>query len=148
MTTEAASTRNERAIRDLIDVLVTAIRAKDLRKTMSVYAPDLVAFDVVPPLQTSSAAAFERQWQGVFSYFQGEIDYEIRDLHITTGDDVAFSHSLNRLTTVKDGRETGVWVRWTACYRKIDGKWLIAHMQASVPVDLAGGGKALLDLQP
>src|ERR671914_998089 len=62
------------------------------------------------------------------------IGYEIRDLSITTGDDVAFSHSLNRISgTRTNGEETDVWVRATVGFRKIDGKWRVAHEHVSVP---------------
>jgi hypothetical protein len=40
-----------------------------------------------------------------------------------------------------------VRVRPLACFHKIDGRWLIVHLQASVPVDLASG-KAVVDLKP
>lgn len=76
------------------------------------------------------------------------IDYEVRDLRITAGEDVAFSHSLNRIRgAMTNGQKTDLSLRSTACYRKIDGRWLIVHLQASVPVDLATG-KAVLDLRP
>ena len=42
---------------------------------------------------------------------------------------------------------TEVWLRWTACFRKIDGNWLIAHDEVSVPVDPECGG-ALRKLKP
>jgi ketosteroid isomerase-like protein len=38
-------------------------------------------------------------------------------------------------------------VRWTACWRKIGGQWLLVHDHVSVPVDLQAG-KAVLDLKP
>ena len=57
-------------------------------------------------------------------------------------------HSLNRLSgTLTDGRQTATWVRWTGCFRKLDGDWRIAHDHVSVPLDLPSG-KALLDLEP
>jgi len=141
-------TTNEAAIRELIDGFVEAVRAKDINGVMSVYAPDLVAFDVVPPLQYVGAEAFRKVWQEVFETFQGPIPYEVRDLSITAGDDVAFCHSLNRNSgTMKNGRKTDLWLRWTACYRKTNGQWRIAHLQISVPVDLRTG-KAMVDLKP
>lgn len=140
-------TENEAAIRKLIDGLVTAICAKDIDRVMSSYADDLVAFDIVPPLQFVGASAYSTPWRDVFERFQ-TLDYEVRDLSITAGDDVGFSHSLNRIHgTMTNGQKTDLWLRLTACYRKIDGGWRIAHLQASVPVDLATG-KAELDLQP
>jgi SnoaL-like protein len=64
----------------------------------------------------------------------GRIGYEVSDLHITTAGDVAFSHSLNRMSgTATSGQATSMWVRWTACFRMLDGRWLITHEQVSVP---------------
>ena len=147
MTIENTRTTNEAAIRELVDGLATAIRGKNLDGVMSAYATDLVAFDIVPPLQFVGARAYRRPWQDVFERFQ-MLDYEVRDLRITAGDDVAFSHSLNRIRgTMTNGQHTDLWLRWTAGYRKIDGRWRIVHLQASVPVDLASG-KAALDLTP
>jgi uncharacterized protein (TIGR02246 family) len=147
MTSENERTKNETAIRELIDGLVTAIRAKNLDGVMSSYASDLVAFDIVPPLRFVGATELKKPWQDVFDRFE-TIDYEVRDLSITAGDDVAFSRSLNRMSgTMADGQKTDLWLRLTAGYRKIDGRWLIVHLQASVPVDLATG-KAALDLTP
>ena len=140
-------TKNEAAIRTVIDSLVTAIRIKNIDAVMSSYAPDLVAFDIVPPLQFVGAGAFKKPWQDVFARFE-TIDYEVRDLSVTAGDDVAFSHSLNRIRgTMTNGQNTDLWLRSTACFRKIDGRWLIVHLQASVPADLASD-KAVVDLQP
>jgi ketosteroid isomerase-like protein len=64
---------NEAAIRDLIDGYVKAVRAKDIDGVMSVYAPDLVAFDIVPPLQYVGAEAFRKVWQELFETFQSPI---------------------------------------------------------------------------
>ena len=115
---------------------------------MSAYAPELVAFDVVPPLQFVGAEAYRKPWQEFFELYQNPIDYEFRDLSITAGDDVAFSHSLVRLNaTMKNGHKSGLWLRWTACYRKINGKWLIVHLRVWAPADLANG-KAMLNLKP
>jgi len=139
---------NDAAIRELIDGFVKAIRAKDIDGVMSVFAPEAVSFDVGPPLQHGGGEAFRKRWQELFESYQGPIDYEVRDLSITAGDDVAFSHSLNRIGgTEKNGQKADRWLRWTACYRKTNGKWLIVHEQVSVPVDLRSG-KAVMDLRP
>jgi ketosteroid isomerase-like protein len=63
-------------------------------------------------------------------------------------DDLAFTHSVNRMRgTLKSGERTDLWLRWTACFRKIGGRWLITHEHVSVPADLENG-KAMLDLRP
>src|SRR5579859_1156716 len=148
MTVEKHKQNDEAAIKTVIEDGVEAIRAKDLDGVMSMYAPELVSFDIVPPLQYVGTDAYRKQWEEVFSLFPGPIGYEIADLSITVGDDVAFAHSFNRLSaTLPTGQKIGNWLRWTACFRKINGKWLIVHMQASVPIDLQTG-RAVLDLKP
>jgi len=148
MTAEERKTSDEAAIRDLIGGFLRAIRAKDIPGVMAVFAPDVVSFDLGPPLQHGGGETFVQRWQELFERYQDPIDYQIRDLCVTAGDDVAFSHSLNRTSgTMKNGQKTDRWLRWTACYRKANGKWLIVHEHVSVPVDL-GYDKAMLDLEP
>jgi ketosteroid isomerase-like protein len=72
----------------------------------------------------------------------------VQHLTLAVGDDMAFGHSLNRVSgTLKNGTRTEYWVRWTGCFQKIDGNWLIVHDQVSVPVDMESG-RASLNLQP
>jgi PhnB protein len=84
-----------------------------------------------------------------FASFRGPVGYEIRDLCITTGDEVAFCHSLNRISgTRTDGEETDVWTRATVCLCKIEGKWMVTHEHVSVPFYMDGSDRAALDLEP
>ena len=139
---------DEADIRQRIVNGVKAIRAMDLEGVMALYAPGIVSFDIVPPLRHVGAEAKRQQWVDVFATYQPPLGYELRDVTITVGDDVAFCHSLNRVSgTLRNGHRSDFWVRWTACFRKMDGTWLIAHDQVSVPVDLQSG-RALLDLEP
>ena len=148
MAVEENKKNDEAEIQRAIEGYVEALRARDIDGVMSIYAPELVSFDLVPPLQYVGADAFRKVWEEVFSSFQGPIGYEIHDLSITVGDDVAFTHSLNRISgTMNTGQKTDLWLRSTACFRKINGKWLIVHHQNSVPVDLETG-RAVLSLKP
>ena len=138
----------EADIRQLIDKLVEAVRTMDLEGVNSIYAPDIVSFDIVPPLQHVGAEAKWKNWVDVFTAYQRPLGYQTRDLAIVVGDDVAFGHSLNRISgTLKNGNRTDSWVRWTGCFRKIDGNWLIVHDQVSVPLDVQSG-MALRNLEP
>ena len=146
MTTENSKTSDEAQIRELIESRVKAIHEKDVEAVLSEYTPDVVMFNLAPPLQTRGAdgEAIEK-W---FSGYQGVISYEIRDLKIATGVDVAFCHYLYRSSgTATDGRDIDMWVRATLCFRKIAGKWLITHEHNSEPFDMQTL-KALLDLKP
>ncbi|MGH6918637.1 MAG: YybH family protein [Geminicoccaceae bacterium] len=148
MTAESGRTIAEAEIRALIEDQVSAVRAKDVDGSMSNYAPDVLLFDVVNPLRYVGSDAARKRLAEWFASFQGPIGYELRDLSITAGDDVAFGHSLNRVrATTTDGRKLDMWWRATICYRRIDGAWTITHEHASVPFDVASG-RASLDLEP
>jgi uncharacterized protein (TIGR02246 family) len=148
MAVEANKKNDEAEIQRLLDDGIRALRDKNIEGVMSMYAQEVVTFDILPPLRYLGADALRKLWEEVFSVYQGPIDYEIHDLNITVGDDVAFTHSLNRISgTMISGQKTDLWLRWTAGFRKINGKWLIVHHQNSVPVDLQTG-RAVLDLKP
>src|SRR5215469_13027945 len=148
MAVEATRKNEEAAIQRLLDEGIRSLRDKNIEGVMALYAPEVVSFDIVPPLQYKGAEAFRKRWEEVFSSFSGPIGYELHDLSITVGEDVAFSHSLNRISgTMTTGQQTALWLRWTACFRKINGQWLIVHHQNSVPVDLEHG-EAVLDGKP
>jgi PhnB protein len=84
-----------------------------------------------------------------FRTFHGPIGYEVHDLSITAGDEVAFCRSLNRISgTRTGGEETDVWVRVTIGWRSVGGRWLIAHEHASVPFYMDGSARAAIDLKP
>ncbi|HEY1302536.1 MAG TPA: nuclear transport factor 2 family protein [Vicinamibacterales bacterium] len=135
-------------IRQRVIRLAEAICAMDLDGVMSMYAPDVVSFDIEPPLQHVGAEAKKKNWVNVFSMYQRPLEYEIHDLSITVDEDVAFGHSLNRISgTLKSGNRNEHWVRATFGFRKIGGTWLIAHDQVSVPLDFSTG-RALLNLKP
>ncbi|MEV0973314.1 YybH family protein [Microtetraspora glauca] len=139
---------DEARIRQQVDKIVEGIRAKDLEGLKQLYATDVVSFDVEPPLQHVGIAAKLKNWAKAFTFFQ-DVNYEVRDLTVTVGDEVAFGHAFGRLSgTLKNGTATsGMWVRGTFCFRKLDGDWLIAHDQVSVPFDIASG-KGVADLEP
>jgi ketosteroid isomerase-like protein len=138
----------EATIRQQIDSIIQLLHNKDLDGLRQVYAADVVSFDVEPPLRHVGIEAKLRNWRNAFTFFQ-ELDYEIRDLTLAVGEEVAFGHGFGRLSgTLRDGTATsGMWVRATFCFRRIDGRWLIVHDQASVPFDITTG-KGVTDLEP
>jgi len=148
MTTEKNKASNEAQIRQLIDGWVKAFQTKDVNLMMSFHAPEFAAFDIIPPLQYVGKDAYRKVWEEAFALFQDPIELEIRDLSITTGDDVAFSRNLLRVhATRTNGQKSDYWERLTFGFRKIDGKWLITHEHVSLPTDFKSG-KAVLYLKP
>ena len=146
MTTQHAV--DEVDVRQRIDTLLAAVRGGDLDTLKTMFAPNLVSFDIEPPLRHLGAEAKWRNWENVFAAYQAPLGYEVRDLTVMVNGDLAVVYSLNRISgTLRSGVPSDTWVRWTACLRKIDGTWLIVHDQVSVPVDFPTG-TALLDLEP
>jgi len=143
----AAST-DEAQIRALVEERVEALADKDASALTSHDANDLVLFDAVGPLRHVGAEAHAERVAEWLSAYRGGIDYQIRDLRITAGTDVAFCHYLYRVGgTMTDGTQVGMWLRSTICLRKTDRVWTITHEHTSVPFDSATGA-AFLDLRP
>jgi uncharacterized protein (TIGR02246 family) len=139
---------DERQIRKLIDDWVKALREKDLNGMLSDYAPEVRSFDMLPPLENAGADEIRQRTKEWLASYQGPIECEVRDLHITAGEDVAFCHSLNRFSgTKKDGSSSNMWVRMTLGCRRVDGRWKVTHEHVSMPFDMQSG-KALLELEP
>jgi ketosteroid isomerase-like protein len=152
VTDKVGGEAGETQVRQRVDALVERIQAKDLDGLGRLYASDVVSFDVEPPLQHLGRDAKLRNWTSVFTFFS-DVRYELRDLAFTVDENVAFAHGFGRLsgtlaTGTGTGTETsGMWVRVTLCLRRVDGEWLIAHDQVSVPFDVRSG-RGAADLEP
>jgi ketosteroid isomerase-like protein/uncharacterized protein YndB with AHSA1/START domain len=146
--TLTSASQDEFAIYTLFTDRAEAIRAKDVDGSIAAYSPDVLKFDLAPPLASTGAQDSDglKYWYGTW---QGPIGYELRDLSISAGADIAFSHSLNHMTgTTTDGEQTDLWFRETVCLRKTSGTWKIVHEHNSVPLYMDGTGKAATDLKP
>jgi uncharacterized protein (TIGR02246 family) len=123
-------------IRESMDALGQALRAKDVNALMAHYAPDIVTFDVRPPLQIQGADAYRKNFETWFASVQGPIDYEIRDRRITMGDDVAFAHYLVHVTSTRTtGEKADYSVRVTSGFEKRNGRWMVTHEHVSLPFE-------------
>jgi uncharacterized protein (TIGR02246 family) len=139
---------DEAQIRGLIDGWAKAAGTFDIDRVMAAYAPDILAFDAIAQLQFKGAQAYREHWQACAAMCPGPMIFEVHDLAIEAGDDVAFGHYLVRCGAVgEDGKEDAGYMRVTFCCRKTSGKWLIAHEHFSAPFD-PESGKALLRLEP
>jgi ketosteroid isomerase-like protein len=63
---EESKTNNEAAIRELTGRFANAFRAKDVNGIMSVFAPEIVSFDILPLLQAVGADTFVKHCQEFF----------------------------------------------------------------------------------
>jgi uncharacterized protein (TIGR02246 family) len=136
----AQTKSDEAAIRALYNKFNDAFNKKDVDGIMSVYAPDVFVFDVVPPREYSGWDAYKKDWQSVFSSFAGPATNAVTDLNITVVGPVAYTRYIDDGTmTAADGTKSHMVVRSTDVWRKQNGKWLIVQEHNSFPVDLATG---------
>ena len=121
-------------IRALLNRQSEAIGAKDIDRLMSLYSPDVVYFDVVPPLQFVGSAALRRRFLDWFDGFKGPIKMEMRELNVRVSGDSAVAFWLSRARgTLKNGQEVGLWVRATSCCQQSGQTWLVTHEHISMP---------------
>ena len=135
-------------IRGWLDRWMKAFKEKDADAVMSLYADDVIAYDVVPPLQYIGKAAYRADYQQFFSQYDSNLNVEIRDLHVGATGDLGYAVGLELISgTLKHGQKSAVWLRFTSLLRKSDGRWLDFHDHVSVPVEIESG-KAMLELKP
>jgi uncharacterized protein (TIGR02246 family) len=127
---------DEAAIRDLVESWAGAVRMKDLEGILAHHSPDMLMFDVPPPMQSTGIDAYRKTWDLFFSWSDDPVVFDIEDMQITAGADVAFVAALMRCAgTEKNGERIDLAFRLTIGLRKIGGHWMVAHEHHSIPAD-------------
>jgi ketosteroid isomerase-like protein len=135
-------------IRGWLDRWTKAFTKQDVDAIMALYADDVVAYDLVPPLQYVGKSAYRSDYQQFLSQYEGNLHVEVRDLHVGTTGELGYAAGLELISgTLRNGQKSKVWLRFTSLFRKSNGRWLDFHDHVSVPADIESG-KAMLDLQP
>jgi uncharacterized protein (TIGR02246 family) len=128
-------TKDEAAIRNLIEAWAAAVRRKDIDAILQDHAPDFVMFDVPPPFEIRGLEDYRRSWDLFFSWSSDPIPYDIHSLSVTAGSDVAFAvATMGCAEPDPHGNPVSLDFRLTVGLRKIDGKWTVTHEHHSVPL--------------
>jgi PhnB protein len=131
---------DEAAIRAIIAKWTRAVEAKDAKAIVADYLPDAVLFDAIPPYRTQGREAIAALWEQCFPFFPEKFRSEHKDLEIEVSGDVAFVYGLHHFVPEPADHPCGSsWMRVTACYRRVDGQWRVAHEHVSVPFDPMSG---------
>jgi ketosteroid isomerase-like protein len=142
------SAESVQQIRQLFDGWAKAFEAKDVDGVMTMYAPNVTAFDIVPPLQFRGANAYRKDYSEFFAQFAGPIRVETPNMQIEVSGDTAFVFGLERVAgKMTGGAPVDMWLRYTEGLKRIDGQWRVVHEHISVPADMTTG-KAAMDLKP
>jgi uncharacterized protein (TIGR02246 family) len=125
---------DEAEIRRVIENWATAVRAQDLKGILANHSADILMFDVPPPLESRGIEAYRKTWDTFFSWSQDSGVFDITEMNITAGDDVAFVAALMRCAgTETNGGKIELEFRLTIGLRKIGGKWTVMHEHHSIP---------------
>ena len=120
----ASSRMNEEsaAVREVIDAIADGVRRKDVEAILAHCAPEIVAFDLLPPSKHEGIEAVRRSWSEGLAMTESP-NYSERDHKIVAGSDVAIVLSINSF----GGRE----LRSTLGLRKTGGRWKVVHQHVS-----------------
>lgn len=129
----------ENQVRTVLEAWAKATRQDRRDEVLKNHVPDLVIFDVLSPMKYESAEAYRRSWGDWQPEIQSESQFDLENLTVTTGTDVAFAHCFIRCGgTLPDGRSFQDLVRATFGLRKIDGSWKVTHQHISKPFQRSG----------
>ena len=142
------SGKGEAEIRSWLDQFIKVFTEKNVDSIMSLYADDVVAYDIVPPLQYVGKQAYRKDYESFLAQYQGNLRVEVKDLNVGASGDLGYATGLELIGgTLTNGQQSEIWARFTTLFRKVNGKWLDFHDHISVPTDMESG-KAMLELKP
>jgi ketosteroid isomerase-like protein len=122
----------ESQIKALIEAWADAVRRHDLSAILAHHEQEIVMFDVPPPLQSRGLDEYKKTWDLFFRYHQPSQAFDIEELAITAGDDVAFAVAIMRCVS-SPPYQGGFLFRLTIGLRKVGDDWRITHEHHSVP---------------
>jgi len=126
----------ESQVKAIIEAWADAVRRHDLPGIFAHHEQDIVMFDVPAPLQSRGMDEYKKTWDLFFKYHKPSQAFDIVELAITAGEDVAFAVAIMRCgssTFSGPPEKEGFLFRLTIGLRNVDGDWRIAHEHHSVP---------------
>ncbi|WP_338831931.1 YybH family protein [Bradyrhizobium sp. 27S5] len=123
------SERAETQIRALIESWADAVRRHDYPGVLAHHDQDIVMFDVPPPLLSRGLDEYRKTWDLFFRYNRPGYAFDIEEIAITAGEDVAFAAAVMRCGPP----DATFQFRLTIGLRKVGDGWRITHEHHSVP---------------
>jgi uncharacterized protein (TIGR02246 family) len=126
---------DEQQIRTLIERWADAVHSGDLDTVLADHADDIVMFDVPPPCDgVRGIDAYRETWPPFFEWQARGASFEIVELDVTAGEDVAYAHALLRCGMPEElAEQPQNRLRLTLGLRKEQGRWVVAHEHHSFP---------------
>ena len=116
-------------IRTLIHRWAEAVHLGDLDTVLADHADDIVMFDVPPPHRGARGLEeYRSTWPGFFDWQRSGAVFEIDELEVTAGDDVAFVHAVLRCgKPTEQDPVVEPRLRLTVGLRREGDRWVVAH---------------------
>jgi len=122
-------------IRMLIQRWADAVHRGDLETVVADHADDIVMFDVPRPEDgVRGIGQYRDVWPPFFQWQRRGASFEIAELDVTAGEDVAYAWALLRCGTPDElEADPANRLRLTIGLRRENGHWLVAHEHHSFP---------------
>ena len=131
--TAHASSKDEKAIRDVENKMIAATNTNDLMKYYD--QNDVDVYDLAGPLQYEGNTAVRGDFDKVFANFAGAKG-DFVELVVVTDGKMGMARSIQHFAwTDKTGKPQEVTVRVTDVFHKVDGDWKVIHTHLSAPMD-------------
>jgi uncharacterized protein (TIGR02246 family) len=120
---------DENHIRELIERWAAAVHRGDMAGVLAEHAGDIVMFDVPPPHDgVRGLDAYRETWPPFFEWQTQGASFEVVELDVTTGHDVAYAYALLRCGSRPELAEHPERrLRLTLGLRRERGRWVVAH---------------------
>jgi uncharacterized protein (TIGR02246 family) len=119
----------EAQVRELVERWAAAVHAGDLDAVLEHHADDIVMFDVPPPQDgLRGIEAYRDAWPPFFEWQRSGASFEIVELSVEAGEDVAFAWALLRCGSAAELAERPEQrLRLTLGLRRVGDQWVVRH---------------------
>jgi uncharacterized protein (TIGR02246 family) len=116
-------------IEQLVRRWAEAVHTGDSGTVLADHGDDIVMFDVPPPHDgVRGLAAYEETWPPFFAWQATGASFEIVELDVTEGEDVAYAWALRKCGTPEELADVPERrLRLTLGLVKRDGRWVVTH---------------------
>jgi ketosteroid isomerase-like protein len=119
-------------IRELIEIWAQAVQERNLDTIVAHHDSNILMFDV-PIVQLKGIKAYAESWQQMFPWLGDAGKFELSNLEVTAGGDVAFASAIVHCAgTELQQKGDELTVRLTVGLKKLDGQWMVTHEHHSV----------------
>lgn len=120
-------------IRNIIDNWVLSVQERNIEGILANHSDNIVLFDVPPPFESVGIEAYKKTWEQ--SFFNGTEKgvYEILELTIEAGNDVAFCFGTLKCSWNNKGNFEELKFRLTVGLKRTNDGWSIKHEHHSIP---------------